>query len=32
MQEVDVEVEHVELVGALPHLLQHREQAGECGR
>jgi hypothetical protein len=29
LQDVDVEMKHVELVGALPHLLQHHRMMGQ---
>ena len=31
MNEIDVEVEDVEFVGALAHLMQHREMRGDVG-
>ena len=31
MQQVDVEMQHVELVRALAHLVQHREVRGDVG-
>ena len=31
VDEVDVEVQHVEVVGAAPHLVQHRQMRGDVG-